>query len=103
MDRSQTLLLSNLLVRLALRCGALLGSAPWFPTGIPAQVTMADEQSNAAAGQQSLYPSPPPFYKLYREDADGTAERPLPPNPPAPLTGEYRMFGEVHTVGLRSD
>lgn len=64
---------------------------------------MVDEQSSAAAGQQSLYPSPPPFYKLYREDADGTAERPLPPVPPAPVTGDYQMFGEIHTVGLRSE
>lgn len=67
----------------------------------PVEVIMVDEQSSAAAGQQSLYPAPPPFYKLYRGDADGTAERPLPLVPPAPVTGDYQMFGEIHTVGLR--
>jgi len=44
------------------------------------------------------YPPPPPFYKLFRGDADGSAERPLPPVPPAPVEGEFQMFGELHTA-----
>ena len=63
---------------------------------------MSNEHSNASAGQQALYPSPPAFYKLYREDADGTAERPLPPAPPAAVTGDFQMFGEINTVRYAS-
>ena len=44
------------------------------------------------------YPPPPAFFRLYREDADGSAERPLPPAPPAPVEGEFQMFGEMHTA-----
>ena len=44
------------------------------------------------------YPPPPAFFRLYREDADGSAERPLPPAPPVPVEGEFQMFGELHTV-----
>ena len=47
---------------------------------------------------QGLYPPPPPFYQLYTEDRDGSAERPLPPEAPPPITGEYAMLGELHTV-----
>ena len=64
---------------------------------------MSTAQDNAAAAQQALYPPPPPFYNLYREDADGTAERPLPPTPPAPVSGDYQSFGEIHTVGTCFD
>lgn len=46
-----------------------------------------------APQQQQLYPPPPPFYRLYRADADGSAERPLPPLPPPAVTGEYQQFG----------
>lgn len=66
------------------------------------QLSMSNEHSNASAGQQALYPSPPAFYKLYREDADGTAERPFPPAPPAAVTGDFQMFGEIHTVRYAS-
>ena len=59
---------------------------------------MADSTGQAAAGQQSLYPPPPDLYRLYRDDANGTAERPLPPGPPTPVAGDYKMFGEMHTV-----
>ena len=50
---------------------------------------------------QGLYPPPPPFYQLYTEDRDGSAERPLPPEAPPPITGEYAMLGELHTVSIR--
>ena len=59
---------------------------------------MAENAEMSATGQQSLYPPPPEFYRLYREDADGTAERPLPPCPPQPVEETYQMFGETHTV-----
>lgn len=49
---------------------------------------------------QLAFPLPPEFFKLYRDDADGTAERPLPPEPPEPVQGEYDMFGERHTVSI---
>ena len=49
---------------------------------------------------QGLYPPPPPFYQLYTEDRDGSAERPLPPEAPPPITGEYAMLGELHTVSI---
>ncbi|KAK9806166.1 hypothetical protein WJX72_003807 [[Myrmecia] bisecta] len=48
--------------------------------------------------QQQAYPPPPPFYRLYRPDADGSAERPLPPEPPKPVEGEYVLFGEFHST-----
>ena len=51
--------------------------------------------------QQQLYPPPPPFYKLYRDDADGSAEIPLPPEPPALVEGTYAMFGELYSVSTR--
>jgi len=35
---------------------------------------------------------------LRRPDADGSAERPLPPDPPPPTDGTYQMFGELHSV-----
>ncbi|KAL3138787.1 hypothetical protein ABBQ32_005630 [Trebouxia sp. C0010 RCD-2024] len=57
---------------------------------------MAD--AGQASGQQALYPPPPAFYRLYRQDADGTAERPLPPEPPPPAQFDYQLFGEMHTV-----
>lgn len=57
---------------------------------------MADP--GASTVQQQLYPHPPPYFKLYRGDADGSAERPFPPPPPPPVSGEYVLFGEVHTV-----
>ncbi|KAK9801406.1 hypothetical protein WJX73_007430 [Symbiochloris irregularis] len=44
------------------------------------------------------FPPPPPFWRLYRSDADGSAERPLPPEPPAPVAGTFQMFGELHTT-----
>lgn len=59
---------------------------------------MAEAVSQAAAGQQALYPPPPAFYRLYRQDAEGTADRPLPPEPPAPVQNDYQVFGEMHTV-----
>ncbi|KAK9827530.1 hypothetical protein WJX74_008403 [Apatococcus lobatus] len=58
---------------------------------------MADESQKPAATQLA-FPPPPDFFKLYRENADGTAERPLPPEPPEPVQGEYEMFGELHTT-----
>ena len=48
--------------------------------------------------QQQLYPPPPPFYRLYRADADGSAERPLPPLPPPPPVGTYQQFGVADSV-----
>ena len=60
---------------------------------------MAEAKGQASAGQQALYPPPPAFYQLYRQDADGTAERPFPPEPPAPARNDYLLFGEMHTVG----
>ena len=59
---------------------------------------MAENAEHLASGQQSLYPPPPEFYRLYRDDADGTAERPLPPLPPQPAEADYQMFGEMQTV-----
>ena len=59
---------------------------------------MAEAAGQASAGQQALYPPPPAFYQLYRQDAEGTAERPLPPEPPAPARNDYQLFGEMHTV-----
>ncbi|KAL6771138.1 hypothetical protein ACKKBF_B34075 [Auxenochlorella protothecoides x Auxenochlorella symbiontica] len=56
---------------------------------------MADP--GASTVQQQLYPHPPPYFKLYMGDADGSAERPFPPPPPPPVSGEYVLFGEVHT------
>ncbi|KAL3130764.1 hypothetical protein ABBQ38_000109 [Trebouxia sp. C0009 RCD-2024] len=55
-------------------------------------------EASQASGQQALYPPPPAFYRLYRQDAGGTAERPLPPEPPAPAQADYQLFGEMHTV-----
>ena len=49
---------------------------------------------------QGLYPPPPPFYQLHTDDRDGSAERPLPPEAPPPITGEYAMLGELHTVSF---
>ena len=63
---------------------------------------MAENEGVSAAGQQSLYPPPPEFYRLYRDDADGTAERPLGPLPPQPVEETYQIFGEMHTVGFWS-
>lgn len=59
---------------------------------------MAEAIGQASAGQQALYPPPPAFFRLYRQDAEGTAERPLPPEPPAPARNDYQQFGEMHTV-----
>lgn len=59
---------------------------------------MAEAKGQASASQQALYPPPPAFYQLYRQDAEGTAERPLPPEPPAPARNDYQLFGEMHTV-----
>ena len=59
---------------------------------------MAEAKGQPSAGQQALYPPPPAFYQLYRQDAEGTAERPLPPEPPAPARNDYQLFGEMHTV-----
>ncbi|KAK9821425.1 hypothetical protein WJX81_003367 [Elliptochloris bilobata] len=60
------------------------------------------EAGGAAASEQpqhvQTYPLPPAFFRLYRDDADGSAERPLPPLPPAPVEGEFQMFGELHTT-----
>ena len=53
-----------------------------------------------APQQQQLYPPPPPFYRLYRADADGSAELPLPPLPPPAVTGEYQQFGIADSVRL---
>lgn len=50
----------------------------------------------AAAEQRQAFPPPPSFYRLYRVDV--SAERPLPPKPPAPLQGEFTQFGEIHTT-----
>ena len=47
-----------------------------------------------------VYPPPPPWYKLFRSDAEGTAERPLPPEPPALPTQEFQMFGRMESVSL---
>ncbi|DBA83653.1 TPA: hypothetical protein ACH3X1_006210 [Trebouxia sp. C0004] len=59
---------------------------------------MTENAGVSATGQQSLYPPPPEFYRLYRDDAEGTAERPLPPLPPQPVEETFQMFGEMHTV-----
>lgn len=56
----------------------------------------------ASTAQQQLFPHPPPYFKLYRGEADGSAERPFPPLPPPPVVGEYVLFGEVHTVRKES-
>ena len=61
---------------------------------------MTEVTEQASAVQQALHPPPPAFYQLYRQDADGTAERPLPPEIPAPVQGEYQLFGEIFTVRL---
>ena len=58
------------------------------------------EEQTRSAATQLAFPSPPAFFRLYREDADGAAQRPLPPDPPEPIQGEYEMFGELHTVSL---
>jgi hypothetical protein len=50
---------------------------------------------------QQMFPPPPHFFSLYREDADGSAERPLPPLPPPIIDGSYQMFGEIHTASIR--
>lgn len=60
-------------------------------------------EAGQSSAQQALYPPPPVFYRLYRQDADGTAERPLPPEPPAPAQTDYQLFGEMHTVRLSAD
>lgn len=59
---------------------------------------MAEAIGQASAGQQALYPPPPAFHRLYRQDAEGTAEMSLPPEPPAPARNDYQLFGEMHTV-----
>lgn len=59
------------------------------------------QQEQAILQQQSFYPPVPPFYRLFRPDADGTAERRLPPAPPPPVEGTYQMFGELHTVPIK--
>ncbi|KAK9864550.1 hypothetical protein WJX84_006703 [Apatococcus fuscideae] len=56
------------------------------------------EEQTRSAATQLAFPSPPAFFRLYREDADGAAQRPLPPDPPEPIQGEYEMFGELHTT-----
>jgi len=45
-----------------------------------------------------VYPPPPPWFRLYRQDADGSAERPFPPHPPAVIAGEFQMFGRTESV-----
>lgn len=47
-----------------------------------------------------VYPPPPPWFKLYRSDADGSAERPFPPEPPIPPTGDFQVFGRMESVSL---
>ena len=47
-----------------------------------------------------VYPPPPPWFKLYRSDAPGTAGRPLPPEPPAPPTQDFQMFGRMESVSF---
>ena len=64
---------------------------------------MAEASAQVTATQQSLYLPPPDFYRLYREDAEGSAERPMPPGPPAPVEQDYQMFGEMHTVWSDAD
>ena len=58
-------------------------------------MSAADQQGGP--GVASLFPPPPPFFKLFSDDADGV-RKPLPPEPPAPIQGTYQMFGELHTV-----
>ena len=66
-----------------------------------AQEVDVGAQQEQAMQQQSIYPPIPPFYRLYRPDADGTEERPLPPLPPPPVAGDYQMFGAMHTVPIQ--
>ncbi|CAD7700384.1 unnamed protein product [Ostreobium quekettii] len=47
--------------------------------------------------QRQAYPPPPAFYKLYKGAQEGgEGEGRAPPAPPAPLEGEYHIFGEIH-------
>ncbi len=65
---------------------------------ITSSSSMEEQLPQRSAATQQAFPPPPAFFKLYREDADGSAEHPLPPKPPEPVQGEYEMFGELHTV-----
>jgi mediator of RNA polymerase II transcription subunit 7 len=48
---------------------------------------MAQDQPPAGAVQQQLFPPPPPYFSRLPEGAA----------PPPPPTGEYQLFGELHT------
>eukprot|EP01025_Chloroclados_australasicus_P049576 TRINITY_DN5653_c0_g1_i1.p3 TRINITY_DN5653_c0_g1~~TRINITY_DN5653_c0_g1_i1.p3 ORF type:complete len:182 (-),score=29.12 TRINITY_DN5653_c0_g1_i1:717-1262(-) len=50
---------------------------------------MAQQQEEGQ--QQSAFPSPPAYYKLY----SSKAEKP-PPLPPKPVEGEFTQFGEIY-------
>eukprot|EP01023_Acetabularia_acetabulum_P007966 TRINITY_DN13474_c1_g1_i2.p1 TRINITY_DN13474_c1_g1~~TRINITY_DN13474_c1_g1_i2.p1 ORF type:complete len:182 (+),score=36.66 TRINITY_DN13474_c1_g1_i2:78-623(+) len=52
---------------------------------------MAQQQEEGQ--QQSAFPSPPAYYKLY----SSTAEK-SPPLPPKPIQGEYTQFGEIYST-----
>lgn len=56
------------------------------------------ESNDQQQQQTEIYPPPPPWYRLYRLDADGSAERPLPPAPPAPVHGDYQLFGRMEST-----
>ena len=55
----------------------------------------------------AAFPPPPSFYKLYGDqgvneetgDAKDTV-RVLPPEPPAPVEGDYQLFGTIYSVGF---
>lgn len=41
---------------------------------------------------QSSFPTPPSFYKFYKEGVEGG------PKPPTPIKGQYQMFGITYPV-----
>ena len=50
------------------------------------------------SSQRQAFPPPPEFYKLHKKLKDDTDEQ--APQPPQPVDGEYRIFGEIHEVRL---
>lgn len=53
------------------------------------------------ANPRQAFPAPPQFYKLFapsKDKDDGSFE--CPP-PPAPVEGDYQVFGEIFEVCIR--